>query len=61
MRKIKHFVGDTFLFHEKVLQCKKKGEVKTDDNQNIGLYVFVGLASLAAIIYIRKRYFKKHL
>ena len=29
MRKIKHFVGDTFLFHEKVLQCKKKGEVKT--------------------------------
>ncbi|MFR1688362.1 MAG: hypothetical protein ACLSVX_14410 [Massilimicrobiota timonensis] len=38
-----------------------KGEVKTDDNQNIGLYVFVGLASLATIIYIRKRYFKKHL
>lgn len=28
MKKIKHFVGDTFLFHKKVLQSKHQGDTK---------------------------------
>ena len=28
MKKIKHFADDPFLFHKKVLNCKRSGETK---------------------------------